>query len=99
MARISSIVFNKRERPRRATIITKLGTIKVEWRDVCGDRSWFTSGNLDARKFAADIDGKFMGAFVRATKPGGPASSRQPLAVATATAAPKDACCAPGCCD
>ena len=52
MARISSIVFDKNERPKRATIITKLGTIKVEWIDVCGDRSWFTSGNLNARKLA-----------------------------------------------
>ena len=50
MARISSIVFDRQERPLRATIRTKLGTVKVEWRDVCGDLSWFTSGNFDAKK-------------------------------------------------
>lgn len=50
MARISSIVFDKLEQPKRATIITQLGTVKVEWMDVCGDRSWFTSGNLNAKK-------------------------------------------------
>ena len=50
MARISSIVFDRQERPIRATIRTKLGTVKVEWRDVCGDLSWFTSGHLDAKK-------------------------------------------------
>lgn len=55
MARISSIVFDSHERPKRATIITKLGLIKVEWCDVCGDRSWFTSGNLDARKLAVPV--------------------------------------------
>ena len=53
--RIRSIVFDKNERPKRAAIITKLGTIKVEWMDVCGDRSWFTSGNLDARKLAVPV--------------------------------------------
>ena len=53
MARISSIVFDKDERPRRATIITRLGTVNVEWRDVCGDLCWFTSGRLDAKKLVA----------------------------------------------
>jgi hypothetical protein len=53
MARISSIVFDRDERLVRATIRTRLGTVKVEWRDVCGDRCWFTTGNLDAKKFAA----------------------------------------------
>ena len=50
MAHISSIVFNKDERPLRATIRTRLGTVKVEWRDVRGYLCWFTSGNLDAKK-------------------------------------------------
>lgn len=54
MARISSIVFDRHERPKRATIITNLGTIKVEWRDVSGQRCWFTSGPLDARKLAVE---------------------------------------------
>ena len=50
MARIASIDFDNDERPRRATIRTRLGTVKVEWREVCGDLCWFTSGNLDAKK-------------------------------------------------
>lgn len=53
MARISSIVFDRNEKPKRATIITKLGTVKVEWRDVSGDLCWFTSGNLNAKKLVA----------------------------------------------
>jgi hypothetical protein len=53
MARISSIVFDRNEKPKRATILTKLGTVKVEWRDVAGDLCWFTSGNLNAKKLAA----------------------------------------------
>ena len=52
MARISSIVFDRKERPLRATIRTRLGTVKVEWRDVCGDLCWMTSGVLDAKKLA-----------------------------------------------
>ena len=51
-ARISSIVFDRQERPLRATIVTSTGTVKVEWLDVCGDRCWFTAGNLDAKKLA-----------------------------------------------
>ena len=53
MARISSIVFDRNEKPKRATLITKLGTVKVEWRDVSGDLCWFTSGNLNAKKLVA----------------------------------------------
>ena len=53
MARISSIVFDRHELPRRATILTRRGTVKVEWREVCGDRCWFTSGNLDAKKLVS----------------------------------------------
>ena len=53
MARISSIVFDRNEKPKWATLITKLGTVKVEWRDVCGDLCWFTSGNLNAKKLVA----------------------------------------------
>ena len=52
MSRIKSVVFDKHERPSRATILTQLGTVKVEWREVCGDSGWFTSGTLDARKLA-----------------------------------------------
>jgi hypothetical protein len=53
MARISSIVFDRNEKPKRATILTKLGTVKVEWRDVSGDLCWFTSGNLNVKKLVA----------------------------------------------
>ena len=54
---------------------------------------------LDAAQFAKDIDGKFMGAFIRATKPG-VAPVRKPLEMAAATASSTGAaCCAPGCCD
>jgi hypothetical protein len=55
MTRLSSISFDKNERPRRACIITPLGTIKVEWRDVCGNRSWFTTGNLNAKHLAVPV--------------------------------------------
>ena len=53
MARISSIVFDRQERPLRATIRTRLGTVKVVWTDVCGDLCWLTSGPLNAKKLVA----------------------------------------------
>ena len=52
MSRISSIVFDRQERPLRATIITSTGTVKVQWMDVAGDWCWLTSGNLNAKKLA-----------------------------------------------
>jgi hypothetical protein len=55
MTRISSIVFDKHEQPKRATIITPLGNVKVEWSDVSGNRSWFTTGNLNAKKLAVPV--------------------------------------------
>ena len=55
MKRISSIVFDKHERLKRATIITPLGTIKVEWQDVAGDRYWTSSGELAARLLAVPV--------------------------------------------
>jgi hypothetical protein len=36
----------------RATVRTPLGTMKVAWRNVSGDRCWFSSGTLDAKKLA-----------------------------------------------
>jgi arsenite methyltransferase len=57
--------------------------------------AFLANTGLDAEQFANDIDGKFMGAFVRATKPG-PAPLLEPLELARGAAA--DACCAPGCC-
>ena len=50
--RIRSIVFDKNELPRRATITTRLGTVKVRWMEMHGDRCWFTSGALDAKRLA-----------------------------------------------
>jgi hypothetical protein len=32
--RIKSITFDRKERPLKAAIITRLGIVKVEWRDV-----------------------------------------------------------------
>jgi len=50
--RIVSITFDRNELPIRATLRTGLGPVKVVWRDVCGDRCWFTSGVLDTKKLA-----------------------------------------------
>ncbi|MCC7053174.1 MAG: arsenite methyltransferase [Gemmatimonadaceae bacterium] len=69
------------------------------------DAAAFLSGSgLDIAQFAADIDGRFMGAFVRATKPGAAGAPR----VATAARALETlgtpavdgaaACCGPDCC-
>ena len=55
MKRISSIVFDKHERPKRATIITPLGTIKVQWHGVAGDRYWTSSGELPAKQLAVPL--------------------------------------------
>jgi SAM-dependent methyltransferase len=59
--------------------------------------AFLANTGLDAEQFARDIDGKFMGAFVRATKPG-TAPVRKPLETAAAAASTAGACCAPGCC-
>ena len=49
---------------------------------------------------AADVEGKIISGFVRATKPGAPVKRRVPLAsIEAAAAATAGACCAPGCCD
>ena len=57
--------------------------------------AFLTNTGLDVEQFSRDIDGKFMGAFVRATKPG---ATRKLMPLAAAVAASGDACCAPGCC-
>jgi SAM-dependent methyltransferase len=57
------------------------------------DATAFLAGSgLDPAEFAQQIDGKFMGAFIRATKPSGSVRARQmPV---------KDAsCCGPDCCN
>ena len=55
MARISSIVFDKHEQLKRATIITTHGTVQVQWIHDYGDSNWFTSGNLEAKKLAVPV--------------------------------------------
>jgi SAM-dependent methyltransferase len=56
------------------------------------DAAAFLAGSgLDAESFARDIDGKFMSAFIRATKP-----SR--LGSASKVLPSSDACCGPNCC-
>ena len=57
--------------------------------------AFLANTGLDVERFARDIDGRFMGAFVRATKPGAP-RKLMPLAAAAETTGA--ACCAPGCC-
>ena len=52
--------------------------------------AFLTNTGLDVQTLAQDIDGKFMGAFVRATKP---------VAEARAEKSAEKGCCAPGCCD
>ncbi|HJQ20589.1 MAG TPA: arsenite methyltransferase, partial [Gemmatimonadaceae bacterium] len=47
---------------------------------------------LDAEKFAAEIDGKFMSAFIRAVKPAS-------LAATVKAAAGQKSCCGPDCCN
>jgi SAM-dependent methyltransferase len=59
--------------------------------------AFLANTGLDAEQFARDIDGRFMGAFVRATKPGPVPLRTLEMAVAAPTTA--GACCAPGCCD
>ena len=57
------------------------------------DAAAFLSGTgLDVQRMAEEIDGKFMGAFIRATKPAG----ALPLPLAPKAAA--SSCCAPDCC-
>ena len=51
---------------------------------------------LDVQQFAHDIDGKFMGAFIRATKPG--VASKPKRVPSELKQKEADACCAPGCC-
>ncbi|MEI6036220.1 MAG: hypothetical protein WCS65_18290 [Verrucomicrobiae bacterium] len=50
--RIRSVHLNRWERPRRATVWTKYGVVKVEWRDVAGCQCWFASGTGDAKREA-----------------------------------------------
>jgi SAM-dependent methyltransferase len=64
-------------------------------------RGFLTEAGLDGDQSIEQIDGKFMAAFVRATKPADAVVSVAPAAAAAAspTAIATKACCAPGCCD
>ncbi len=70
------------------------------------DAAAFLAGTgLDVAQFAKDVDGKFMSAFVRATKPlvptaASPKKTLTPLAVAGSATASAEAksCCGPDCC-
>src|SRR5258707_8904914 len=53
--------------------------------------AFLANTGLDAEQFAKDIDGRFIGAFVRATKPG-PEPLRKPLEMAAASPT-AGACC------
>ena len=55
MSRISSLVFDRNEQLKRATIITPLGTIKVQWHGVAGARYWTSSGELPAKQLAVPV--------------------------------------------
>ena len=60
------------------------------------DAAAFLAGTgLDAAALASEIDGKFMSAFVRATKPGTTAKTRVLQKIETPAGA---ACCGPDCC-
>ena len=50
--RIRSIHLNRWERSVRATIWTKHGIVRAVWKDVSGNRCWFSSGTGDAKREA-----------------------------------------------
>jgi hypothetical protein len=54
-ARIHSITFDKRERPKHAIVLTARGIVEVEWKCVAGDWCWFTGGTGDAKKLAVSV--------------------------------------------
>jgi arsenite methyltransferase len=57
--------------------------------------AFLTGSGLDPATFATQIDGKFMSAFIRATKP---AASTGQDAITGATVAAGKTCCGPDCC-
>jgi SAM-dependent methyltransferase len=63
-------------------------------------RDLLAGQGAEVEALAAEVDGKFVAAFVRATKPaaGAVANATAATAAPTATAAPATSCCAPSCC-
>ena len=66
-------------------------------------QSFLAGAGLDASRLAGELDGRIMGAFIRATKPRGAPErgTRSPLSTLAATAAQGDAnsaYCGPACC-
>ncbi len=58
-------------------------------------REFLAHEGEEVRQLAAQVDGKFVSGFVRATKPVGAAASDGPAASPQAQA---QSCCSPGCC-
>jgi arsenite methyltransferase len=61
-------------------------------------RAFLTEAGLDVDATIEQIDGRFMAAFVRATKPGTTAPTAAPRTLTLAATATGDACCGPDCC-
>ncbi|HJV60866.1 MAG TPA: arsenite methyltransferase [Albitalea sp.] len=74
------------------------GAIEVTRVYSVDDAKEFLSGqDADLQRLAAEVDGKFVSGFVRATKPA--QAGQQPAAAGTgASAATESACCASSCC-
>ncbi len=51
-ARVHSVTFDKRERPKHAVILTPHGIVDVEWRCAGSDWCWFSSGTSEAKRLA-----------------------------------------------
>jgi SAM-dependent methyltransferase len=60
-----------------------------------GATAFLAGTGLDPDELASQIDGKFMGAIVRATKPGRSPNREPGIAASTS----HDACCGPDCCN
>ena len=62
--------------------------------------AFLANTGLDGAAIASEIDGKFMGAFVRARKPGRGTRKELALRATAESAEPAEtaSCCAPGCC-
>jgi hypothetical protein len=63
-ARIHSITFDNRERPKHAVVLTQRGIVEVEWKCVAGDWCWFTGGAGDAKMLAVPAIERIHRCFV-----------------------------------